>query len=228
MRRMIGIAAAGVALLMLYTTIADARLCDHLPMRCKYEAPAFTMTVVDAATGQPLVDVHALAEWQLFGLHGSNGPIMVLDAVSGPDGKLRFPGWGPVSGPNSGLVSPNDPVVTLFKSRYRAVVILNNQGFTEQIDPTERVRRFGRDGQTFQMEDFSGSPAEWIQELKKVYLGLAAPMSEERRFKFREPYANRLRRIWLEREKLPVELQGRARFFADVEGTLKFLEGTSR
>jgi hypothetical protein len=142
---------------------------------------------------------------------------MVLDAVSGADGKVRFPAWGPLSGPNSGLVSPNDPVVTLFKSGYMPVVILNNQGFTEQIEPTERLRRFGRDGQTFQMETFSGSTAQWIQALRKVYLGLAAPISDELRLRFRGPYGNRLRRILRERDKLPEASQTSSGFFADVE-----------
>src|SRR5712692_8595455 len=88
--------------------------CEVVRMPCAFEALPFKLHVIDAETRKPLVDVHALAEWQMEGAGGrANGPLMVKDAVSGVDGQLSFDGWGPVQGPWTGLVIGSDPAVTL-------------------------------------------------------------------------------------------------------------------
>ena len=209
MRRLV--VAAILGLPFLAPTNAHARLCEHLPMRCTYEAPAFSITVVDAETRQPLSEVHGLAEWQEWGLHGRGGPLMVLDAISRPDGILRFDRWGPLSGPNSGVLSPNDPVVTLFKPGYRPLIVFNNKGFTHQIEPTERIRPFGQDGQTFELVPFRGTPPEWLQELRKVDAPQATPISDEDLRRFRGPYLNRLQRIVTELNRLPDDVRSMSR-----------------
>src|SRR5215475_2848681 len=86
--------------------------------QCFYESPGFRIRVVDKEMGQPLEGVHALAEWQRYGPHGFNGPLMAQDAVSAPDGWLTFPAWGPLRGSASGLVINTDPGITLFKPGY--------------------------------------------------------------------------------------------------------------
>src|SRR5438309_3193921 len=127
-----------VAALLVPLPVRADQPCDFIPMPCTFEAPAFTFIVVDAETRRGLVDVHALAEWEQIGQCGrGSGPLMALDAVSGPDGQLSFPGWGPIQGPISGLEIGRDPVITLFKAGYKALVI-NNGGANE----TERVRKF--------------------------------------------------------------------------------------
>jgi hypothetical protein len=79
-------------------------LCPHI-VACQYEAPAFTIRVVDQQTGQPLADVHAIATWLFYGGPRRRGPLTVLEAVSGPDGGLSFPAWGPIRSGVKGLGS---------------------------------------------------------------------------------------------------------------------------
>ncbi len=66
-------------------------LCPHI-VACEYEAPAFTIRVVDQQTGQPLADVHAIASWVVYGGPRRRGLLMAIEAVSGPDGRLSL--WG--------------------------------------------------------------------------------------------------------------------------------------
>ena len=47
-------------------------LCPHI-VACEYEAPAFTIRVVDQQTGQPLGDVHAIATWLVYGFRAAEG-----------------------------------------------------------------------------------------------------------------------------------------------------------
>ena len=93
-------------------------LCPHI-VACQYEAPAFSIRVVDQQTGQPLADVHAIAAWLVYGFHGRRGVLMALESVSGPDGQLSFPAWGPVKSGVEGLVLGRDPLVSLFRPGYR-------------------------------------------------------------------------------------------------------------
>src|SRR5919198_3679602 len=165
--------------------------CEVVPLPCTFEALPFTFAVVDAETRQPLADVHALAEWQGHGAGGRlDGPLMVLDAVSGHDGVLRFPAWGPIEGPATGIGVGRDPVITLFKAGYKGLVI--NNGDPPGTKETQRVRRFYQDGRRYALEPFRGTPREWAAELWRVGRPMAAPASDELLRKFREPYLRRV------------------------------------
>ena len=187
---------------------------------CVYESPGFKITVVDRETGQPLADVHALAEWVQQALYGTSGPLMVQDAVSGPDGLLTFPAWGPIEGSTSGLVLGQDPVITLFTPGYSTMVVNNARG----SDGKASVRGFARDEQTFKLDPFKGSPEEWLEQLKQVGVGRANRITDEQRLQFRDAYLNRLRRVSSERSKLPERFQSQGEFFWFVDGLMKFLE----
>jgi hypothetical protein len=114
-----------------------------------------------------LVDVHALAEWQVHGPGGGlNGPLMVLDAMSDPDGVVKFPGWGPIEGPLDGIGIGRDPVITLFKSGYKTAFL--NNGYRGPAREQERVRRATHDGRTYPLERFVGTPREWVGELENL------------------------------------------------------------
>ena len=121
---------------------------------CLYESPGFRITVIDKETGKPLLDVHALGVWLNYGLWGTKGPLMALEAVSGPDGGLTFPGWGPLRGSQTGLVPARDPAISLFKAGYRAQLIYNAAPLGTA--DTTRVRPFSEDGGTFALEPFQG------------------------------------------------------------------------
>lgn len=201
---------------------APEQPCEVVPMPCIFEALPFTFRVVDAETRQPLGDVHALAEWQTHGgwSGGLNGPLMVLDVVSGVDGVLGFPGWGPLDGPLDGLGVGRDPIITLFKTGYKPIIIGNGGRSTEK----QRVRRFAQDGWTYSLERFVGTPEEWIKELARVDRGVAFPRSDDQSLRFRAPYLNRLRRVWEERANVPQALRGERDFFWSVGKWIKFLQ----
>ena len=202
---------------------AAGQLCDLFPMPCTFESLAFKLIVVDAETRAPLADVHALAEWQVHGYGGTlNGPLIVMDAISQSDGVLAFPAWGPIEGPADGIGIGRDPIITVFKTGYKALLIYN--GDPPGTKETQRVRRFYRDGGTFALEPFRGTPEEWLKELDRVYAGIAFPRSDEQSLQFRTQYLNRLRRVWAERAKIPPSLRKERDFFWFVEGRMKFLE----
>ena len=197
--------------------------CEVVPMPCTFEGLPFKITVIDAETRQPLADVHALAEWQIHGAGGRlNGPLMVLDATSGRDGALTFPGWGPVDGPVTGLGIGRDPVITLFKTGYKALVI--NNGDPPGTLETQRVRKFYQDGRTYELEPFRGSRDQWLEQLHTVWLGVAVPRRDEATLQFRKSYLTRLREISVERDKFPLDQRRFESFFWHVDRELKFFE----
>src|SRR5215813_450353 len=145
-----GALVAGGLLLAPAPAAADI-LCEWL-YQCYYQSPGFRFRVTDRETGQPLADVHALAEWVQEGSHGRNGPLMVQDAVSGADGWLKFPAWGPIRGSSVGLVLNLDPAVSLFKPGYQTLLIQN--AYPEGTSETTQLRRFGQDKQSFALQRF--------------------------------------------------------------------------
>jgi hypothetical protein len=198
--------------------------CEEFPVPCIYEGRPFRLVVVDAETRVPVAGVHVLAEWQTYAGGRRNGPIMVQDGETGPDGSVAFQAWGPIEGPWDGLVAPNDPILTFFKPGYRVLVESNK-------DPTPReskarIRRFMRDGETFGIWPFRGIPEQWADELPKAGRVFAAPISDEMRLAFRVPYLNRLYRVRAERDRLPEALRPKRPNLLDRN--IEVMEGTSR
>jgi hypothetical protein len=221
MRHRVGCVLVIVAGLLVPRPAGAEILCKWFA-HCLYESPSFQLTVADKETGKPLADVHALAEWVQYGPHGRNGPLMVLDAVSGPDGVLAFPAWGPLQGTRYGIYLNHDPVLTLFEPGYKVLLITN--AYPEGTEPTTRTRPFGEDRHTFSLEPFRGSPEEWVEQIDKAVWGQSGGMSEEQELQFRVPYLNRLKRIWAERDKLPQMYRKDGQLFWHIERGIKFLE----
>jgi hypothetical protein len=215
-----------MATLLLVPSLATAEvMCDWF-FRCLYESPGFRFRVVDAETKQPLADVHALAEWVLEGPHGRNGPLMVQDAVSGTDGWMRFPAWGPVRGYRTGLVLNLDPAITLFKPGYKTRLIQN--AYPPDTTETSRVRRFGEDGKDMALNPFQGTSAEWIEELRAaVYPATLGRPSDEQLLKFRASYLNRAVRVRIEVARLPQERRDVEGFSWSLGRTINFYESGS-
>ena len=218
-------AMTSILLVSLVSPIAAApeQPCEVVPMPCTFEGLPFKITVIDAETRKPLADVHALAEWQIHGAGGRlNGPLMVLDAASGLDGTLAFPGWGPIDGPVTGLGIGRDPVITLFKSGYKALVI--NNADPPGTPETQRVRKFYQGGRTYELEPFRGSPDQWLEQLQTVWLGIAVPRRDQDTLQFRKSYLTRLKAISLERNKFALDQRQFESFFWHVDRELKFFE----
>ncbi len=189
-----------------------------------YESPGFRIRIVDKETGQPLEGIHALAEWYQYADRGT-GVFMAQDAVSGPDGVLVFPPWGPFRGYHSGLILQYDPVITLFKPGY--VLPPTQPGDTrrairnvgqEDTSTTKRVRRFGRDGATYAMERFEGTLEEWVRLLKfAAHPDIRGGLSDEELRRARGPFLSRLRLVKIELDRLPQDR-------ADVKQLRVFLD----
>jgi hypothetical protein len=195
--------------------------------RCLYESPGFRIIVADKVTGQPLADVHALAEWVQHGSHGRAGPLMVQDALSQADGVLAFPAWGPIRGYRLGLMLNLDPALTLFKPGYRTLLIQN--AYPRDTTETTRRRRFGQDGQTFDLAPFRGSASDWLAQLRlAAYPSISGRMSEEQMARFVVPYLERRKRIWSELQQLQPGDREVANFTRSFEDSLKRLEQLSQ
>jgi hypothetical protein len=196
--------------------------CEVAPMPCTFEARPFTIRVLDAVTSKPLPDVHVLAEWQLHGVGGRlNGPLMVLDAVSGADGAVTFPGWGPLEGSLLGLGVGRDPILTLFKSGYVPLIV--NNPLVAPGREYERVRRFGQNGTSFVLQRSIAGPDRRLEELETVWLGVALPRNDDDARRFRVPYLNRLKRIAAERSRFPLQQRRFEGFFWHVDRELRFM-----
>ncbi len=173
-------------------------LCPHI-VACLYEAPGFSIRVVDQQTGQPLADVHAIAAWLVYDRR--RGVLMALEAVSGPDGQLSFPAWGPVKSGVEGMIAGRDPLISLFRPGYRARLI-HNATPVGQPDAA-RVHAFNQAGSTFELSLFRGTPSETIVELQKAADPLeGTSLSDQDPLPFRRAYANRLRLIKAEADRI--------------------------
>lgn len=176
-------------------------LCRML-LQCYWESPPFTIRVIDKDTGRPLADVHGLAVWMIYSVGSATQAVFMQDAVSGPDGVLRFAGWGPLRG----YQELERPFITLFKPGYvlprpepglrRAI-----RGHIPDGEFDTGIRRFSRDGETFAMEPFRGSPAEWLGELKEA-LELGGNFDPARPEPARTSFLNRLYRVRAEVQRL--------------------------
>jgi hypothetical protein len=195
-------------------------LCPHL-VACQYEAPAFTIRVVDQQTGQPLADVHAIAAWLVYGFHGRRGILMALEAVSGPDGQLSFPAWGPKESGTEGMVGGRDPIISLFRPGYRTQLILNATP-TEQTDAA-RVHAFDPAGRKFELIPFQPTPEEALFEFRKADdPSEGAFPSKDDPMQLRQIYITRLSRIKVEVERLPQSMPQVRRYLKILEDDLRY------
>jgi hypothetical protein len=176
-------------------------LCRIL-LQCYWESPPFSIRVIDKETSQPLADVHGLAVWMIYSVGSATGAIFMQDAVSGPDGVLRFAGWGPLRGSRE----LERPFITLFKPGY--VLPRPEPGLRRTIrghipdgEFDTGIRRFSRDGERFAMEPFRGSPAEWLTELQDA-LDAGGNFDPGRPEPARTPFLNRLYRVRAEVQRL--------------------------
>lgn len=223
MRRLTITVLVGLMSLSIVETVHAEFLCQWFGY-CVYESPGFKIKVVDKQTGKPLSDVHALAEWTQYEFQGSGALLVAQDAVSGQDGMLVFPPWGPTRGSSGGLVLNQDPVITLYKLGYDVTQINNAPGSDERA----RVRGLTQNGQTFTLSPFQGTPDDRVKQLLIPGFGLAIPGNQETRVLFREPYLNRLRRIWSEKDNLPKNFQNTGQFFWHLQREIKSFEEGKR
>ena len=214
---------AGVVLGFLVSIAGDAQgqqdpLCTFLG-GCEFEAPGFTIRVVDEQTGQPVPDAHAIAVWVRYGMYGRTGPLMALEAVSSADGTLTFPAWGPLRG-GTGLMPGRDPAISIFKPGYRAL-LLHNATPLGQPD-SARVHAFRLAGRRVELARFQGTPTETVAELRKAATPLeASGPSVDHPASIRQVYVHRLRLVRAEAERLPRNL-------ADVEALFWQLDSSIR
>ncbi|MCM2315811.1 MAG: hypothetical protein NDJ92_11760 [Thermoanaerobaculia bacterium] len=134
-----------------------------LPMSFKAEPIEFAL--VDKDSGRPIEGATAAAIWQYrAGMEGGgNGPIVnVLEMVTGKDGKVRFPGWGPV------IVTARlrETTVYIFKSGY-APEYANNEP-TLSSSENDRQQRFLYNGLAVRMTQVSGSRKDYVLRVERL------------------------------------------------------------
>lgn len=144
----------------------------------KYSAEPIQAWVVDIESNQPIEGVVVVAHWQLEGglEGGSNiGQMMVLESVTGKDGRFSFPAWGPKEIP-SGLsiwhrnarLKNLDPEMLLFKSGYEYLGLQNNKSLDEVRGERPYVRTSDWNGKTIRMKKFKGNLHEYAEHLSNL------------------------------------------------------------
>ncbi len=99
------------------------------------------------------------------------------------------------------MVSRRDPIVSLFRPGYRSKLLYNATP-VGQADAA-RVHAFEQAGQTFELISFRGTSSEAITELRRGADPLdGAGVSEHDPLPFRRAYANRLRRVKVEADRI--------------------------
>ena len=229
-RRLRNQSAWGASLLALWIIFVAASpteksdpLCPHI-IACKYEAPAFSIRVVDDQTGQPLADVHAIATWVVYGGPSRRSLLMVLEAVSDPDGRLAFSAWGPVWSGLEGVLPGRDPMISLFRPGYRTNMIYNATP-VDRSD-TARIRSFDDNAATFHLIPFKGTAAETIAELRKAedpFEGARAIQPAPKGIS--QALIERLRRVRDAVERLPRDEPQVQHFHKLVNDDIRYLEG---
>src|SRR5882762_1362276 len=126
-----------------------------------YSAEPIEGWVADAEMGRPLEGVIVVAHWQLQGGFEGGTPIKELqisEAVTDPDGRYSFPGWG-LKFALSGHLRSESPAIILFKQGYQ-FRRLNNEWF-EGRDPTKS----DWNKKTVKLERFAGTLKEYAQHM---------------------------------------------------------------
>jgi hypothetical protein len=208
-------------------TPADANPLCRWTGICLYLSPGFKVTVVDAESGKPLSGVYGWAEWTQYGAHGRGGPLMVQDATSDAAGHLSFPHWGPTFGSAGGLLLGTDPAVIFFKPGYATLLVEN--GVPLGASQHSAIRGFSDSGEILRLQPFRGSPAEWVEQLRKlVYPGLSSYVSDVQRDQFRGLYLRRVGMVAAELAKLPANTGKAAELKVGLEQSARFLGGQQR
>ncbi len=94
-----------------------------------YTAEPMTAIVVDATTRKPIEGANVIALWRLEGrgmsYSATAGFLKVMETVSGTDGRIAFPGWGPRVA-LQGNIRLDAPGLIIFKPGYRLGVFSNS------------------------------------------------------------------------------------------------------
>ncbi len=153
-----------IILLLVVTVLAGCATYSHKPIE---------MHVVDADTNQPLEGVIVVAQWSLSeGSIGGNvevGTLQVLETVSEVDGRVYFPGWGPLNA-TKGYLDYRGAQFSLFKPGY-------NIFETQNLDTTWRAKHPDRsqwDGKVIKMEIFNGSLEEYAKQFTLLDVSLSS------------------------------------------------------
>lgn len=153
---------ATTGLLALVLGVLPLRDAHALPVPFRAEPIEFTL--VDQDTGQPIEGATATAFWQYRAgwEGGGNGPIVnILETVSGTDGKIRFPGWGPVI--IDAWSRLRETTVFIFKSGYTPMGVSNAPTLTSAEN--YKQQGFLYNGLNVRMRQFPGSRKDYAMRV---------------------------------------------------------------
>ncbi len=150
--------AATAGLLALVPGVLSLGDAHALPVPFKAEPIEFTL--VDQDTGEPIEGATATAFWQYRAgwEGGGHGQIVnVLESVSRKDGKIRFPGWGPVV--VDAWSRLRETTVFIFKSGYTPMGASNAPTLTSAEN--YKQQGFLYNGLNVRMKQFPGSRKDY-------------------------------------------------------------------
>jgi hypothetical protein len=133
-------------------------------------APATEGWVVDAETGEPVEGVIVVAYWGMEKAWAWSvapaGAVAVFEEVTDKNGHYRIPGWGPRWRKET-MKNYADPEIVLYRSGYELRFLDNMKAGG---GPYNGRRAFFRpsmwDGKTVGIKRFTGTPDEWLKELR--------------------------------------------------------------
>jgi len=141
----------------IYSDIAEARLCRGAPD--DYVIEEIRGKVVDEDTGQPIEGAIVVAFWKTI---QPRLYLKVEESITDSNGEFFFQGWGPVKRPDKGCFWDEDPLLSIFKSRYYTWKEHNNYygeqgGSSEEtlVNPIpDRVRKSRYNNKTIKLRKF--------------------------------------------------------------------------
>jgi hypothetical protein len=157
----------------------------------RYSAAPIEAWVVDKETNQPLEGVVVVAHWALESTsrivpHQTNpaGSLMILEAVTGKDGRFYFPAWGPKWHLGSGELTDSDPELILFKNGYKYIHVSNSRylrpskysdvgkpsGTESKPTGSKRISFWSRE--RIELEKFRGTMDEYAKHLSSLDISL--------------------------------------------------------
>lgn len=140
-----------------------------------YFAEEIKGRIVDEDTGRPLEEVLIVARWDwleaYFTLHGDpyrnrGDAIHIAEAVTDKDGNYVIPEWGPKSKGAGRLDDLRDPQLSIFKSGYVPLELVNDWADYRRHNPAN-VRTSRWNGKLIKLKPFTGTPKEYAEKLAK-------------------------------------------------------------
>lgn len=157
-------------LLLIFMLITPVMSLPACAAPLTYSAKEIRGQIVDAETSQPVGGTVIVAQWVLYhmgpGHGGHKGRIHIHETVTDKEGRYTIPTWGPKAPLPFTWLTDRDPVLSIFKSGYEPLVLLNAR------ESSESVRVSDWDGKVIKLKKSEGSLEGYASRLESMSIGL--------------------------------------------------------